>query len=108
MKGVKLSNTHVPYKVYTYSLQVRHIMYVNELLEFVKAEIYYLNIGEIFFVRDFFKRYEWMRDLKSDRLFLGTLFLDFMRNRINNIKLNEKTSSGQKKYGISYRLKENI
>lgn len=107
MKGVKLSNTHVPYKVYTYSLQVRHMMYVNELLEYVKAEINYLNI-EVFFVRDFFKSYEWMRDLKSDRLFIGTLFLDFMRNRINNIKLNKKTSSGQKKYGISYRLKEDI
>lgn len=108
MKNVKLSNTYVPDIVYAHSRQVRHMMYVNGLLEIVKAEINYLIIRGVFLARDFFKRYEWNRNSKSNRLILGTLFLKFKRSKNNGIKSNEKISSGQKKYRISYRLKEDF
>lgn len=79
---------------------------VNELLEIAKAEINYLNPGEVFLLRDLFKGYEWNRVSRSDRLLLGTLFLNFMRNENNRVKIIEKTSSGQQKYRISDRQKE--
>lgn len=79
---------------------------VNELLEIAKAEINHLNPGEVFLLRDLFKGYEWNRVSRSDRLLLGTLFLNFMRNENNRVKIIEKTSSGQQKYRISDRQKE--
>ena len=50
---------------------------VNELLELAKNELVHLKYGEIFLVRDLFKGYEWNRISRSDRLLLGTLFLNF-------------------------------
>ena len=85
-----------------------HMPNVNELLEIAKAEINYLNLGEVFLVRDLFKGYEWNRISRSDRLLLGTLFLIFMRNENSRAKVIEKTSSGQQKYRISDRQKEDF
>ena len=71
---------------------------VNELLEIAISEISNVNPGEIFLVRDLFKGYEWNRISRSDRLLLGTLFLNYI-NSINNVVTPiEKTSSGQQRY----------
>lgn len=71
---------------------------VNQLLEIAKSEIKDLRLGEIFLVRDLFKGYEWNRISRSERLLLGTLFINFVKNTDININIIEKTSSGQQKY----------
>ena len=75
-----------------------HMPNVNELLEIAKTEIEKLNSEEIFLVRDLFKGYEWNRISRSDRLLLGTLFLNYTKTTDNGITPIEKTSSGQQKY----------
>lgn len=70
----------------------------NQLLEIAKNEIINLNPGEIFLVRDLFKGYEWNRISRSERLLLGTLFLNLIKNTDIKISVIEKTSSGQQKY----------
>ena len=72
---------------------------VNELLEEAIEEIGKLNKGEIFLVKELFKGYMWNRIPRSDRLLLGTLFL----NQVNKmdgkaVKAIEKTSSNQQRY----------
>ena len=71
---------------------------VNELLELAKAELSHLLTGEVFLVRDLFKGYEWNRIPRSNRLLLGTLFLNYVK--ADNVKVLpiEKTSSGQQMY----------
>lgn len=71
---------------------------VNELLVSAIAEIEQLNPEEIFLVRDLFRGYEWNRVSRSDRLLLGTLFLNYMKTTDCGIVPIEKTSSGQQKY----------
>ncbi len=71
---------------------------VNELLVIAIEETINLNQGEIFLVRDLFKGYEWNRISRSERLLLGTLFLNYVNNTDGQIKAIEKTSSGQQKY----------
>ncbi|TWH59393.1 uncharacterized protein DUF1413 [Desulfitobacterium sp. LBE] len=71
---------------------------VNELLESAIAEIEQLNTEEIFLVRDLFKGYEWNRVSRSNRLLLGTLFLNYIKTTDSGIVPIEKTSSGQQKY----------
>ena len=56
---------------------------------------------EIFLVRDLFKGYEWNRISRSDRLLLGTLFLNYVHTSGTRLKPIEKTSSGQQKYKVS-------
>ncbi len=70
---------------------------VNELLEIVISETEKLNVDEVFLIRDLFKGYEWNRISKSDRLLLGTLYLNCVRNnpQNRNVEPIEKTSSGQ-------------
>jgi hypothetical protein len=71
---------------------------INEFLDIAKKEIDNLEYAEIFLLRDLFKGYEWNRISRSDRLLLGTLFLNYI-NTSNNIVIPiEKTSSGQQKY----------
>lgn len=72
---------------------------VNELLNEAIKETKRLEEGEIFLVKDLFKGYLWNRIPRSDRLLLGTLFL----NQINKmdgkeVKVIEKTSSNQQRY----------
>lgn len=53
---------------------------------------------ERFLLRDLFKGYEWNRISRSDRLLLGTLFLDFIKTVDIGVVPIEKTSSGQQRY----------
>lgn len=71
---------------------------VNELLDRAKNELQNLRFGEIFLVRDLFKGYEWNRISRSDRLLLGTLFLNHVKTENIGVVAIEKTSSGQQKY----------
>lgn len=71
---------------------------VNELLEIAISEISNINPGEIFLLRDLFKGYEWNRISISDRLLLGTLFLNYINTADNEVTPIEKTSSGQQRY----------
>jgi len=71
---------------------------VNDLLFMAVKETDYLNGGEIFLLRDLFKGYEWNRISRSERLLLGTLFLNYVNTTKNCIQAIEKTSSGQQRY----------
>jgi hypothetical protein len=76
------------------------MMDVNDLLAHAVREIENLHDGEIFLVKDLFKGYEWNRIPRSDRLLLGTLFLNHINKTDGKIQAIEKTSSGQQKYKI--------
>lgn len=71
---------------------------VNELLDKAKNEIQCLQESEVFLLRDLFKGYEWNRISRSDRLLLGTLFLNNVRTEDIGVSAIEKTSSGQQRY----------
>jgi hypothetical protein len=73
---------------------------VNELLNNAIKEAENLNQGEVFLVRDLFKGYEWNRVSRSERLLLGTLFLNYVNTSKASIQAIEKTSSGQQKYRV--------
>ena len=75
-------------------------MTVNELVSLAIGETEKLHSGEVFLVRELFKGYEWNRISRSDRLLIGTLFLNQINSSRNNIIVIEKTSSGQQKYRI--------
>lgn len=72
----------------------------NELLEIAKKELKNLNSEEIFLVRDLFKGYEWNRISRSNRLLLGTLFINYIKSTDIGIVPIEKTSSGQQRYKV--------
>ena len=74
---------------------------VNDLLVRAIEETKYLHTNEIFLVRDLFKGYEWNRISRSDRLLLGTLFLNYVHTSGTHLEPSEKTSSGQQKYKVS-------
>ena len=71
---------------------------VNMLLEKALEETENLSSGEVFLVIDLFSGYEWNRISRSERLLLGTLFLNFVKTHPKHIDILEKTSSGQQKY----------
>lgn len=71
---------------------------VNGLLDKAKAELSHLLPEEVFLVRDLFKGYEWNRISRSDRLLLGTLFLNYIKTDDIGVVPIEKTSSGQQRY----------
>lgn len=73
---------------------------VNDLLFKAINETKKLNANEIFLVRDLFKGYEWNRISRSDRLLLGTLFLNYVNSSETQLEPIEKTSSGQQKYKV--------
>ena len=73
---------------------------VNELLKQAISESTCLQENEIFLVRDLFKGYEWNRISRSDRLLLGTLFLNYVHNTSTRLVPIEKTSSGQQRYKV--------
>lgn len=73
---------------------------VNDLLFKAINETKKLNANEIFLVRDLFKGYEWNRISRSDRLLLGTLFLNYVHSSEIQLEPIEKTSSGQQKYKV--------
>ena len=71
---------------------------VNNLLENAVMETKNVLSGEEFLLRDLFKGYEWNRISRSDRLLLGTLFLNHVKTFKGSIVAVEKTSSGQQQY----------
>lgn len=73
----------------------------NDLLEQAIEETKCLHLNEIFLVRDLFKGYEWNRISRSDRLLLGTLFLNYVHTTGTHLEAIEKTSSGQQRYKVS-------
>lgn len=73
----------------------------NDLLTQAIEETKNLHANEVFLVRDLFKGYEWNRISRSDRLLLGTLFLNYVNTSGTNLSPIEKTSSGQQKYRVS-------
>ena len=75
-------------------------MDVNFLLEIAIKETINLKTNEVFLLRELFKGYEWNRIERKDRLLLGSLFLNYIKSENSNIKILEKTSSGQQKYII--------
>ncbi len=72
----------------------------NDLLTQAIEETKNLHANEVFLVRDLFKGYEWNRISRSDRLLLGTLFLNYVNTSGTNLSPIEKTSSGQQKYRV--------
>lgn len=74
---------------------------VNVLLDIALRETDNLNRGETFLLKDLFKGYEWNRISRSNRLLLGTLFLNSVSSKEGDICAIEKTSSGQQKYRIN-------
>lgn len=70
----------------------------NELLERALNETANLKSGEVFLIKDLFLGYEWNRISRSDRLLLGTLFLNYIKTHTSNVDILEKTSSGQQRY----------
>lgn len=70
----------------------------NELLERALNETANLKSGEVFLIKDLFLGYEWNRISRSDRLLLGTLFLNYINTHTSNVDILEKTSSGQQRY----------
>ena len=70
----------------------------NKLLICAIKETELLSAGEIFLVRDLFKGYEWNRVSRSDRLLLGTLFLNYVNQNECKVKPLGKSSSGQQQY----------
>jgi len=74
------------------------VLNANELLEIAKDETKNLISGEVFLLRDLFKGYEWNRISRSNRLLLGTLFLNYIKSTDIGITPIEKTSSGQQRY----------
>lgn len=72
---------------------------MNPLLSAAISELDNLNPGEVFLVKDLFKGYEWNRISRSDRLNLGTLFVNEVRNNPSlNVTILDKTTSNQQRY----------
>lgn len=70
---------------------------VNALLKIALSEISNVRPSKIFLLRDLFKRYEWNRISRSNRLLLCTLFLNYVNTANNEAPPIEKTSSRQQK-----------
>lgn len=71
---------------------------INNLLENAIEETENVLSGEKFLLKDLFKGYEWNRISRSERLLLGTLFLNYVNTTKSSIAPIEKTSSGQQQY----------
>ncbi len=71
---------------------------VGSLLVSAVNETHKVNAGEKFLLKDLFKGYEWNRISRSDRLLLGTLFLNHVNTSKIGILAVEKTTSGQQQY----------
>lgn len=72
-------------------------MSANDLFNIAKDEIQKLEPNEEFLVKELFKGYFWKRQSKSDRLTLGTLFLNYAKTS-NDLEILSKTSSNQQMY----------
>lgn len=75
-------------------------MSAQQLLNHAIDELHNLKKGEKFMVKDLFVGYLWNRELKADRLTVGTLFLNYANNHQSQLKILEKTPSNQQRYEI--------
>jgi len=81
------------------SLYLEAVMFdVNKLLEHAVKETDNLSVGERFLVRDLFVGYMWNRIPHKDRLLLGILFMNFIKNTREGFFAIEKTPSNQQRY----------
>jgi len=71
---------------------------MNSLLQTAIDETMHVREGEIFFVKDLFKGYEWNRIPKRDRLMLGSLFLSYIGTKDCKVTVADKGASGQQRY----------
>lgn len=72
---------------------------MDPLLQKAINELSNLHSNEVFLVKELFKGYEWNRLKRSERLNLGTIFLNHIKNNPNlNISILDKTTSNQQKY----------
>ena len=71
---------------------------MNSLLKTAIDETKHVREGEIFFVKDLFKGYEWNRIPKRDRLMLGSLFLSYIGTHDCKVTVADKGASGQQRY----------
>ena len=62
-------------------------MTANELLDLAIAETQNIKENEVFLVKDLFKGYEWNRISRSNRLLLGTLFLNYKYIKNKNLSV---------------------
>lgn len=75
-------------------------MTAQEMLDQAIIELGNLNDGDTFIVKDLFKGHLWNRQGKSERLTLGTLFMNFVRQNRGKIEVLDKNSSGQQEYKL--------
>lgn len=73
-------------------------MTAQEMLDQAIIELGNLKDGDTFIVKDLFKGHLWNRQDRSERLTLGTLFMNFVRQNSNKIEMLNKNSSGQQEY----------
>lgn len=71
---------------------------VKNLLYNAVNETCNVKSGEKFLLKELFKGYEWNRISRSDRLLLGTLFLNHVNTSKTDIQAVGKTTSGQQQY----------
>lgn len=76
------------------------IMTAQEMLDQAIIELGNLKDGDVFIVKDLFKWHLWNNQNKSERLTLGTLFMNFVKQNPNKIEMLNKNSSGQQEYKL--------
>ena len=74
-------------------------MNINDLLDNAKYELKFILPGEEFLLKDLFKGYEWKRIKQADKSILGTLFMNYVNERMD-IEVIRKAS------GVVYKLIE--
>lgn len=70
----------------------------NELLAEATRELEKLQSGETFIVKDLFQGIRWNRFPRSERILLGTLFLNYVKAERPDIKPTGKNGANQQKY----------
>ena len=71
---------------------------IQSLLNQAIRETENINKGEEFLLKELFLGYEWKRIPHKYRLLLGTLFLDYIREKHPTVEATRKTSSHQQIY----------
>ncbi|MBD5517918.1 MAG: single-stranded DNA-binding protein [Lachnospiraceae bacterium] len=75
-------------------------MTAQEMLEQAIIELGNLNDGEVFIVKDLFKGHIWNAQDRAERLTLGTLFMNYVRQNQDKLQALSKNSSGQQEYRL--------
>lgn len=73
-------------------------MTAQEMFDKAIQELDCLEKGDMFIVKDLFKGYIWNKQKRSERLLLGSLFLNYVKQNLEIFRLREKNSSGQQRY----------